>query len=158
MEYIIYDSSCIKKFNMKPFAKIVYYNFPDLISVPELKHTVDDILETLNKNNVLLLLCYDTKQKTVLGYLLGYNLKLNDGRHVMYISYVYVANRLRSKGVGSKLMNMCEAVADKRQCEGILLTCNTHDKKVMHFYETKGYMLDLELRRYTKHDVMFKVL
>jgi ribosomal protein S18 acetylase RimI-like enzyme len=156
MIFVVYDGNYKPK---KPFDKlvnIVYENFIHLKKYPELNHNIKTIRETVANKDKIIILCFDNHYKRILGYLIGYNIVLNDGRFVTFISYIYVSTQLRSKGIGSKILNICFKESEMRGCEGIMLTCNTQDKHIMKFYEEKGFMLDFNLRRYTKYDILFK--
>jgi ribosomal protein S18 acetylase RimI-like enzyme len=152
----VYDGIYKTPKSFDKLVNIVYENFIHLKKYPELNHNIATIRETVANKDKIIILCFDNDYRRILGYLIGYDIVLNDGRFVTYISYIYVSNRLRSKGIGSKILDICFKESEIRGCEGIMLTCNTEDKHIMNFYEHKGFMLDLNLRRYAKYDVLYK--
>ena len=83
---------------------------------------------------------------------------LADGRRVFYISYVFTSKPFRNKGFASKMINYVEALAKEFHFDGILLTCDTENEEVYNFYLSRGFMPDLVLRQYKKHDVLYKGL
>jgi len=155
MNFVLYDSTYTKRCFDK-LANVVYENFKNLSKYPELKHDIKSVKNTIYGDNRFIILCFDKKYNHIVAYLIGYDIILNDGRNVMYISYIYVSKKYRANGIGGILMDLCNDEANKRNCDGILLTCNSEDDKIVKFYENKGFMTDLILRRFTKYDVYFK--
>ncbi len=41
---------------------------------------------------------------------------------------------------------------------GCMLIFDTQQDNLVRFYEDRGYMLDINLRRYERHDVFYKIL
>lgn len=151
--FIIYNDKNITSINFDLFAKVILKNFIHLEKYVELEHNIETIKETLYKNTRLIILCIvDNK---LVGYIVGYYIKLNDGRNVLYISYLYVAKHMRKNGLGTLMLNIAKNEANKKNIDGIMLTCDTEDIKIMNFYESKGYFKDFQLRRYSKYDVMY---
>jgi ribosomal protein S18 acetylase RimI-like enzyme len=133
---------------------MIYRQFEDLSNQPKLKHTPRDIHNTLLNENVLLVLLME-KEKMI-GYLLSYIEHLEDGRRILFISYVYIAKQYRRRGYGDRLMSYVEDYADKNKCDGVMLIYDTENTKLNHFYEKRGYMPDLQLRRYDQHEIVYK--
>lgn len=142
--------------NKQLLINIIYNNFIHLNPEPKLNHTKEAIGDTLNNDDVVLLLFMDNGK--IGGYLLAQSMILEDGRKVMFISYIYVANQLRKHGVGTKLLHAIEKEADIKYCDGLMLIYDTTQKNLRRFYDRNGYMLDFQLRRYEKNDVFYKVL
>jgi len=140
-----------KKTNL--FEKTIYKNFIHLAQHSELKHTEDEIHRLMTSQNLQLYL-YVLNNK-IIAYLIGEIMTLNDGRTVLYITYIYTGSKYRGKGYGSKLMDTAEDIGRQKKADGILLTCDTEDRKVFDFYSKRGFMLDFKLRQYTKYDVLY---
>lgn len=158
MIFVVYDGAYKSNRSFGELIKVIYENFVHLSKYPELNHNIATIKKNINSNNKILILCFDNNYRHLLGYLLGYDIVLNDGRYVMFISYVYVSKHMRSRGIGKKFLHICFKEAEMRRCEGIMLTCDTDDNHVMKFYENMDFMLDFNLRRYAKYDVLYRVL
>lgn len=138
------------------FINVVYNHFIDLSNYENLKHSTNEIRKLLNSDNFRgYIIKYNNKY--IVGYILGEITHLNDGRDVFFISYLYTASNFRKHGIASKLMDRIKADMKKQFIYTIMLICDTNNSKLVDFYMKKGFMLDLLLRRYEKHDV-FSVL
>jgi len=138
------------------FVTTIYKNFIDLANYPELKHNIRELTRLVtSKDAKVYLIVVNNK---IAAYLVGEIMKLNDGRRVFYISYLYTSKLFRKKGFGTKLMNRVEAYSKDFSLDGILLTYDTEDTQVNNFYLMKGFMPDMLLRKYDKFDVLFKKL
>jgi ribosomal protein S18 acetylase RimI-like enzyme len=135
---------------------IIYNNFLDLSNDPKLNHNIESITKILESPDVVLLLFMDKGK--IGGYLLAEIIHLEDGRKVMFISYIFVAKYLRTHGVGSQLLNYIKKVANVKYCDGLMLIYDTSQKKLRRFYDKHGFLLDFNLRRYETHDVFYLVL
>jgi ribosomal protein S18 acetylase RimI-like enzyme len=139
--------------NVGLFVDVVYNNFIGLAKYPELKHTKNDIYTLLKSPNMR---GYIVRQgKKLIGYLIGEIMILADGRRVFYISYIYIAEMFRKKRLGSKLMELIIENSRVMKFNGVMLICDTEDYPVYDFYQKRGFMLDIVLRRYSRHDVLF---
>ena len=146
----------LKNQNLSLLINNIYKNFLELASDPKLNHTKSEIQKILDSDGVVLFLILDNNK--IIGYLLGEVLDLQDSRHVLFISYIYVVKFMRNKKLGCKLMSYAISYAIEQRCDGIMLIYNTSDKKLERFYNKYGFMLDFHLRRYEPHDVFFKIL
>jgi ribosomal protein S18 acetylase RimI-like enzyme len=133
---------------------MIYRHFDDLVNYPILKHTHRDIQYILLNENVLLLILLE-KDKMI-GYLLAYKEHLEDGRRILFVSYIFIANQYRRRGYGDRIMTYAEKYAKNNRCDGVMLIYNIENIKLVNFYEKRGYMPDLQLRRYDKHEVVYK--
>lgn len=140
----------------KKFDFMIYNNFIDIINYPDLLHNYDEINKLLNSPDVQVLL-YIVDKKLV-GYLVGNIIILNDMRKVFFIQYIYISQKNRSKGIGNLLLNYVFEKSKQVDLNGIMLVCDTHNKQVFDWYSRHGFMLDMYLRNYKKHDVMYKPL
>jgi ribosomal protein S18 acetylase RimI-like enzyme len=146
----------LKKQRKDILVDIIYNNFSDLNDEPKLNHTPEAIEKTLNSKDVVLLLFIENGK--IGGYLLAEVMILEDGRKVMYISYIFVAKDLRTSGVGTQLLQIISKIASDKYCDGIMLIYDTTQKKLRRFYDRNGFMLDFQLRRFEKHDVFYKII
>ena len=88
MSIIKLEHADLMKHNTTLLVEIIYNNFKDLADTQELNHTKDAISKNLKSENAFLLLYLDNNQK-IGGYLLAEILDLQDGRKVMFISYIF---------------------------------------------------------------------
>jgi Acetyltransferases len=142
----------LKYYDLSRFTKTIYKNFIELSSEPKLKHNLKEINRLLTSNNTIGLFIFNGRK--VIGYLIGEIIKLNDGRTVLYISYLYIAARYRCNGFGTILLNQYIDLAKKINMDAIVLICDTDNQRVLDFYLLKGFMYDIYLRRYDKYDVI----
>jgi ribosomal protein S18 acetylase RimI-like enzyme len=146
----------LKKQKKEVLVNIIYNNFSELNDEPKLNHTPEAILKTLNSKDTILLLFIEREK--IGGYLLAEVMILEDGRKVMYISYIFVAKDLRKSGVGTQLLQIISKIATDKYCDGCMLIYDTTQKKLRRFYDRNNFMLDFQLRRFEKHDVFYKII
>ena len=135
---------------------IIYNNFKDLDDEPKLNHTPESIRKTLDSKDAELIIYLDNDK--IGAYLLAEITMLEDGRKVMFVSYIYVAKYLRTHSIGTQIMQMISKIAYDKYCDGLMLIYDTTQKKLRRFYDKQGFMLDFHLRRFEKHDVFYKLL
>ena len=140
------------------FVDIIYNNFIYLSQFPKLLHTKDNIYETLRNDNVIVLLTFQENNnecKKITSFLVCQKMELADRRQVLFVNYIYVAENLRHQGFGSKMMDTVETIAVNNKLNGVMLIFDTQNPKLSHFYENRGYMTDLNLRRFEQNDVFY---
>lgn len=139
--------------NINMFVDIIYNNFKNLAEYPDLKHNRTDIYNLLKSSTMK---GYIVRQSNkILGYLIGEDMILADGRKIYYVSYIFITESFRNKKLGSKLIDIVINNSRLLNFDGVMLTCDTEDSKVFYFYQKLGFMPDLVLRRYNRHDVMY---
>lgn len=147
---------CAQK-DISLFVEIIYNNFIDLKVDDKLLHNKEEIEKNLrSKNSVIIIITNDSGE--IIGFLTSNIIVLDDRRKVIYISYIYVAKSERNKKLGSTLLKEAENFGRQMNCIGIMLIFDTYQPKLVNFYEVRGYMLDINLRRYVRHDVFYKTL
>lgn len=133
---------------------VVYTNFENLVQYPKLKHTYDEINNMFNSPNTYMYVCME--DKNMVGYVICSIMILDDGRKVLFVNYIFVAKSHRSSGIGNMLLTHINKIGNISHLDGIMLICDTEDKKVCDWYARHGFMLDVHLRRYEKYDVFYK--
>jgi GNAT superfamily N-acetyltransferase len=138
----------------KKLVEMLYLNFLDLADYPELKHNRAELtrLVTSPKAKVIFIVV----KGRIAAYLVGEVMELVDGRRVFYINYIFTSKLFRKRGFASKLIEYVEELSKQFGHDGILLTCDTENEEVYNFYLMKGFMPDLQLRQYKKHDVLYR--
>lgn len=142
--------------NLDKLVNVIYNNFGELLQYPDLKHTKSEILRLLKSPNAQVYLFLVNGK--IASYIVGEIMDLFDGRKVLYITYLFTAPQFRHKGLASQMMKYAEKKANEKQCDGMMLTCDTDNKNVYDFYLKRGFMPDLWLRKYTRYDVLYKQL
>jgi ribosomal protein S18 acetylase RimI-like enzyme len=147
-----FDGDIMKHYNLNMLVKTIYKNFLYLSKKSELKHNKDEIMRLLKSSKTISYFLYNGN--TIIGYVIGEVMRLNDGRLVLYISYIYIAKKYRNKGLGSTLLKQITFKAKELHLDAVLLTRDTNDKRVYEFYLQKGFTYDPYLRRYSRYDVL----
>src|SRR5580692_1423221 len=111
--------------NPSLLAEVAYNNFIYLAKFPELMHTKQDIIKTLQADGNLCYLLYDGEN--LIGYLIGDFRTLSDNRYAYYISYIYISKPYRNKKLGSKLMDKIIKKCVDNGTKFMVLTCDTKD-------------------------------
>ena len=139
------------------FVDIIYNNFIHLADFPKLLHTKDNIYETLRNENVLVLLTFldDIECSKITSFVVCQKIELADRRRVLFVNYIYVSEKFRNQGLGGELLDTVETIANNNKLNGVMLIFDTENPKLSHFYQNRGYMSDLNLRRFEQHDVFY---
>ena len=87
MSIIKYEWSDLQRQNKELLVNIIYNNFLYLEPEPKLNHNPKAILDILNDKGAVLFLFMNSNK--IGAYLLGQNMILEDGRKVLYISYIF---------------------------------------------------------------------
>lgn len=155
--HILTYDDITKQKDLSLFVDIIYNNFIDLKVDYKLMHNKEDIEKNLRSLNTVIIIITNDSDK-IIGFLTSNVMVLDDRRKVLYISYIYVAESERNKKLGSLLLKEAENYASTQNCIGVMLIFDTYKPYLVNFYETRGYMLDINLRRYERHDVYYKTL
>lgn len=156
--------NCIKTTKIKNkeiLADTIFNNFNYLTNFADLQHNKTSIINILNGDS---LLCYfvfddtDSNNRKMIAYLIGDFKKLNDGRYVYYLSYIYVSQAYRRQKIGKRLMERLFIDCKKNGCQFILLTFDTKDDKLIKFYKDYEFVPDPVLHTNNRHGVYTKFL
>ena len=158
MSLIVLDKTDIaKQKDLSIFIDVIYNNFIELRNENRLMHTKQKIEENLkNDNSIVIIMLNDDKK--IISFLTANIMMLDDRRKVLFVTYIYVAESERNKKLGSEILTKAEHIAKQNNCLGCMLIYDTHQINLVRFYEDRGYMLDINLRRYERHDVFYKIL
>ena len=154
--YGVINSSYFHNKDSEPFINTVYKNFSDLAYDENLKHNTTEIRRLLKSPDFRGLLVFSNGK--IVGYLLSEIMNLNDGRRVLFINYIMVGKQYRKGGVGSILLNTMVEFCRKQHIDTVMLVYDTENPEMQSFYEKRGFMSDLVLRRYSRYDVYSKQL
>ena len=151
---VIIKSTRIKN-NLDNLVDVIYNNFNDLADNPVLMHNRQDIYKLLSSQYFTGLFIFIGNK--LIGYLVGEEKMLDDGRYIYYISYIYISEKYRYKKYGSLLMDMIEKyIKEKGNIKYIVLTCNTSNNGLVNFYKKRGYNIDIMLQTHSTHNVFSK--
>jgi len=126
--------------NISRLAKIIFFNFIELQNEDDIVFNINDITSTLSSNSLLGWFLLDDNGK-IIGYIIGELKDLTDGRFVYYISYFYLIQQYRSKGLGYKLMLMCIEYIKSINVQYIMLISNINSN-AFKLYQSIGFGFD----------------
>lgn len=149
------SSDQLRSQNMSMFTNTIYHNFENLSQFPHLNHSKKSIHDLLTGESAVVYVC--VLRKHIIGYIVGEIMQLQDGRNVLYITYLFVSKQYRNKKMASILIASVEKHAKNKFLNGIMLTCDTHNKPVYDMYKYKGFAQDIVLKGTERFDVMFKL-
>ena len=155
MKFITLRKADLKLQNITLLVNTIYNNFIELADMPILSHNKATISANMYKESILILCMLNDK---ICGYLLGYYTKLNDSRQVLFINYIYLSKKFRHKGIGRQLMLMAIDDASEHRADGVMLIYDTDNAYVDKFYKNLGFMLDVNMRRFHRHDVFYRII
>jgi GNAT superfamily N-acetyltransferase len=135
---------------------MLYINFLEIGAHPLLNHNRKEINRLIHSPDAQIYFYLINSQ--IASYLVGEIMKLNDGRMIFYITYLYTSKKFRKHGLATKLMQFAEKIALEKNLDGMMLTCDTENSYVYNYYLLKGFMPDIQLRTYNKYDVLYKIL
>lgn len=133
-------------------TNMAYNHFIYLTGQNNVAHNIDDIRRLLLSDTFYGILILEKAK--ILGYLFGEVKKVNDGRIVLYIWYIYVQPHMRHKKLGSKMMDLVIKKCKNVGIQFVMLICDTEDDKLMSFYGKYGFTKDILLRTNERQDVM----
>jgi ribosomal protein S18 acetylase RimI-like enzyme len=142
---------------LNKFIDQIYKNFQELAFYPYLKHTRKEIERLLSSNRLVLYLVI--LDKSIIGYALCEIIQLEepDRREIIYVSYIYIEPAYRNQKLGSMLMNNIRSYANRVNLDAVILTCDSKNKQVLNFYLKKGYLQDMQLRRFGRYEVFSRI-
>ena len=73
---------------------------------------------------------------------LSFMLTYEDGREVIYVYEIHLAETLRGGGIGRHLMGMVEEIGRKVGVDKVMLTVFVANERARQFYERLGYGVD----------------
>lgn len=126
--------------NISRLAKIIFFNFIELQNENDIVFNINNITSTLTSNNLLGWFLLDNDNK-IIGYIVGELKELKDGRFVYYLSYFYLINQYRSKGLGYKLLLICIEYIKSINVNYIMLISNINSK-AFKLYQNLGFSFD----------------
>jgi GNAT superfamily N-acetyltransferase len=89
--------------NIDRFGKIIFLNFMDLQDQPGIEFSFESIKEILSSPDLIGWFLMDNNNK-IIGYLIGSLKELTDGRQVYFIHYLYIIQKYRKFGLGTKML------------------------------------------------------
>lgn len=126
--------------NHERLGKIIFLNFIELENQPGIVFNIDDIMQTLRSDQLLGWFLLDDMGK-IIGYIVGETKELTDGRYVYYISYFYLMQKYRSKGLGYKMLLVCIQHVKSMGISFVMLISEINSK-AFNLYKRLGFGFD----------------
>lgn len=140
--------------HIEKFAKIIFFNFLYLQYEKNINFSLNSIIEVLQSPT---LICWLMIEKgIIIAYLIGNKQTLNDGRYVFFISYFYVSENYRNKGIGTHMMLNCFKYCKENRIAFIMLICN-ENKFLNKFGFTPDMLMKINNEKYKIYTVMNEI-
>ena len=126
--------------NINKLSKIIFLNFFDLQYEDNIDFSVESISNILDSSALIGWFLLDNDNK-IIGYLIGKTQGLNDGRFVYYISYFYIVNKYRNKGLGTIMLLTCMEYIKNQNISNIMLITK-NNSNAHKLYSKLGFDID----------------
>ena len=121
-------------------SKIIFFNFSYLKNEDGIDFSIDSIKRVL-KSITMVGYFLLNDDDSICGYLIADLRTLPDGRFVLYISYLYIIEKYRQKGLGTKMILKIFEYAKNNNVPYIMLVTNIN-KPSFNFYKKFGFKQD----------------
>ena len=126
--------------NTNRLAKIIFLNFFNLQYEKNIEFSMESITDILTSSALTGWFLLDNDDK-IIGYLIGKTQGLQDGRFVYFISYLYIVNKYRKRGLATRMLLICmEYVKDNNISNIMLITKN--NSNAHRLYSKLGFDID----------------
>lgn len=71
----------------------------------------------------------------------------------LFVGQLWVADKLRGKGYGTKLMQQAESLAKESGCH--FMAVNTFDWEALDFYKKLGFYIEFERKGFDKNSIFY---
>ena len=132
-------------FNKTLWTNIIFNNFKYLLNYSGTIHNKNSINTLLSSPTLFTVFVNEETTNKTIGYLIGENMELHDGRYIFYLSYIYIVSPYRSFGIGNKLMNIMINNMKNNNIKFILLSCLKQNEKLYKYYNKYGFDYDANL-------------
>ncbi|VBB18310.1 N-acyltransferase [Yasminevirus sp. GU-2018] len=153
---LVYTGEDLAHRDMRKFIEVVYRNFEELNTSPELNHTRYEISRVVTSRKSFVLIA--TINGLIVGYILAEATTVENLRQLMHIYYLYTSPTYRGHGIATYLMNVLQKYSQKLNIPAISLTFDTYNKQLEKFYLANGFVYDSNLRSYQRNDMLVKYI
>ena len=126
--------------NTNKLSKIIFLNFFDLQYEDNIDFSIQSVINILDSPALIGWFLLDNDNK-IIGYLIGKTQGLNDGRFVYYISYFYIVNKYRNKGLGTRMLLTCMEYIKNQNISNIMLITK-NNSNAHKLYSKLGFDID----------------
>ena len=124
---------------IEKFAKIIFFNFLYLQYEKNINFSLNSIIDILKNPSLIGWLVIN--DGIIIAYLIGNKQLLTDGRYVFFVSYLYVSEKYRNKGIGTTLMLNCFKYCKENRMAFIMLISNEN-----YFIKKFGFIPDMLIK------------
>jgi ribosomal protein S18 acetylase RimI-like enzyme len=144
------------------FEFIVYKNFLHLgnnTDQNKFNHNTKEINRLCHDNSSFAVVAI--ADGNIVGYILGEVVELDkfnpqDTRTVCYVTYIYTVNSYRNRGIATCLLDVLKKWGKEKNCEGVMLTYDTHNNSLVRFYNKYGFNRDIFMTTGNRWDVYYR--
>lgn len=154
VQILVYTGNDLVRRDMRKFIEVVYRNFEQLNSSPELNHTRYEISRIVTSKNSFILIA--TINGLIVGYILAETTTVENLRQLMHIYYLYTSPTYRQHGIATYMLNLLQKYSHELNISAMSLTFDTYDKKLETYYIDTGFVYDSNLRSYQRYDMLVK--
>jgi len=156
VNFLRYTGDDLVRRDMRKLIEVVYRNFEELNTSPELNHTRNEIARVITSPTSITII--GSINGIISCYLIAGLTQLDDLKTLMHIHYIYTSPMYRGNGLATYMLNLIEKYSIAMGIGYLSLTFDTYDKKLEEFYMNNGFMYDSNLRSYQRHDMLVKYL
>lgn len=142
--------------DLRKIIEVVYRNFEELNTSPELDHTRYNIAKVLTSPDGVSI--FAVIDGIIVAYLLAESTILENSQQYMHIYYLYTSPMYRGNGIATYLLNMIQRYAEELNINTLSLTFDTQDKELEKFYLKNYFIYDDKLRSYQRYDMLVKYI
>ena len=126
--------------NKNRLAKIIFLNFFNLQYEKNIEFSMESIMDILNSFALTGWFLLDNDDK-IIGYLIGKTQGLQDGRFVYFISYLYIVNKYRKRGLATRMLLICMEYVKNNNISNIMLITK-NNSNAHRLYSKLGFDID----------------
>ena len=141
------------KESIKVFSYTIYKNFDSYKQYQSLHHTLDDITALLKSKEMYCLLVYNFDHKLI-AYLIGEIIKIDNGNMVFFINYLYVSEKYRNMGIGSKLLDIIIKKVKHWKIDDIMLLCDSMNDSLNGFFGNRHFYVNTTYAQNERFEIL----
>lgn len=114
-------------------------NFPGIVDLTELANSGYNNMQRFHRDGSALLIGA-FEGAIIIGFLWAYRREVL-GEQSLHIGHIIVDSRARAGGIGTRLLNTLEVIANEKCIKKIELMAAVENEKTMKFYKSNGFIV-----------------